>query len=95
MMTGLEPSKTSAAIWSRVVKPDRPTFTVELARTILGLDFEAEDHRRVAVLSAKANEGTLSAAEREELEEYIRADAFLSTLQSKARLSLKHAGLEV
>ena len=85
------PSKTAAAIWSRIVKPDQATFTPELARTILKLKFDAEDHRRVEELSTKAQKGTLTAEERTELEEYIRVGNQLAVLQSKARLSLKRA----
>jgi hypothetical protein len=85
------PSKTAAAIWSRIVKPDQATFTPELARTILKLKFDAEDHRRVEELSTKAQKGTLTAEERAELDEYIRVGNQLAVLQSKARLSLKRA----
>jgi hypothetical protein len=89
----LSPSKTAPAIWGRIVKPDQATLTPELARAILKLDFDAEDHERVDVLSARAREGTLTPEERAELEEYIRVNNELMILHSKARLSLKRAGL--
>ena len=56
---------------------------------IPGLDFDPEDQRRVEVLSCKAADGTLSAEERAELEEYVRVNNELMILQSKARLSLQ------
>lgn len=83
--------KTASAIWSRIVKPDQANLTPELARAILKLDFDAEDHERVEKLSTKAQKGTLTAEERAELEEYIRVGNELAVLQSKARLSLKRA----
>lgn len=91
MESTLLPSKTASAIWSRIVKPDRATFTPELARAILKLDFDPEDHRRVEELSVKAQKGTLTPVERAELEEYVRVNNQLTILQSKARLSLKRA----
>jgi hypothetical protein len=47
MESTLSPNQTATAIWSRIVKPDRATLTRELARAILMLDFDAEDHVRV------------------------------------------------
>jgi hypothetical protein len=88
----LAPDKTASAIWARIVQPERGTLTPELARTILKLDFGAEDRRRVDILSQKASEGTLAAAERAELEEYIRVNNELMVLQSKVRASLKESG---
>lgn len=91
MESTLSPNHTASAIWGRIVKPDQATLTPELARAILKLDFDAEDHERVRVLSAKAQDGSLTPQERAELEEYIRVNNELMILQSKARLSLKRA----
>jgi len=85
----LTPSKTASAIWSRIVQPERGTLSPEVARAWLKLDFNAEDQRRVEVLSSRASDGTLSAEERAELEEYVRVNNELMILQSKARLSLQ------
>ena len=87
----LSPSKTAPAIGGRIVKPDQANLTPEIARAILKIDFDPEDHRRVDELSAKAQKGTLTPEERAELEEYIRVDLKLTVLRSKARLSLKRA----
>jgi hypothetical protein len=89
MESTLSPNKTASAIWGRVVKPDRGTLTPEVARAILKLDFDPEDRERINRLSAKAQKGSLSPEERAELEEYVRVNAELIVLQSKARLSLK------
>lgn len=85
--------KTAVAIWGRIVKPGEADLSPESARAFLKFDFDVEDRRRVDELSAKAREGTLTDAERAELEEYVRVDRELGVLQSKARLSLKRAGL--
>ena len=91
MESTLSPSKTAAAIWSRIVKADQADLTPDLARTILKFGFDPEDHRRIDELSAKAQKGTLTPEERAELEEYIRVDLKLTVLRSKARMSLKRA----
>jgi hypothetical protein len=91
MKTTLSPNKTASAIWGRIVKPDQATLTPALARAILKLDFDPEDHQRVEILSAKAQNGSLTPEERAELEEYIRVNNELTILQSKARLSLQRA----
>jgi hypothetical protein len=47
----------------------------------------------VNLLAAKARQGTLCAEERAELSEYEHVTALLELMQSKARRSLKNAGL--
>ena len=64
----------------------------EAARTLLAFDFSAPDERRMAELSDLAGEGTLSAAERAELDEYVRAGHLLAVIHSKARVALARAG---
>ena len=87
----LSPSKTAAAIWSRIVKADQANLTPEVARAILKFGFDPEDHQRIDELSAKAQKGTLTPEERAELEEYVRVNTQLTILKSKARLSLERA----
>lgn len=89
-----ESAPSLAAIWQRVVRPDKPTFTPEAAREILKLDFDHEARRRISELSAKSGENALSDAEREELERYVEVNDVLILLQSKARFSLTKAGLK-
>jgi hypothetical protein len=80
---------TRGAIWTRIVEPDRGDLPAEAAAFLLKLDFRESDHQRLAELNQKANQGLLSASERAELEEYIRASDLITLLQSKARRSLK------
>jgi hypothetical protein len=47
---------------------------------------------RVAELAEKANEGELSAGDREEYEAYIEATNLLAILQAEARYRLAHNG---
>jgi hypothetical protein len=80
---------TEAAILSRVVEPDMPNWSAQVARALLALDFRAADKERMRELSAKAREGTLTPAEQAEADNYERVGHLLNILQSKARRSLK------
>ncbi len=89
MSTSSRASASETAIFGRVLAA-RPNFPVAAAKALIDLDFSDEDKERARVLSAKAQEGTLSTAERDELENYVRVDHMLGSLRSKARLSLKN-----
>jgi hypothetical protein len=78
-----------ASILEQVIAPEVADMPEPLAKYILALDFPHSIHERYADLSAKVQDGSLSADERAELEEYLNVETFLMTLQSKARLSLK------
>ena len=85
---------TEAAIVGRLMKPDRGDFSPEAARELLSIQFGEADQTRMQELSLKAQEGTLSAADRGEIENYRRIGYWLGILWSKARLSLKRAGTD-
>jgi hypothetical protein len=85
-------SNTSeAAILSRILEPEIPTFSPGTAREILALDFNPADKDRMSQLSAKAREGTLTPDEQVEVNNFERVGHLLNILQSKARRSLKVA----
>ncbi len=84
---------TDAAIIGRLGKPDRSDFSPEAAREILSIQLSPEDQRNMRELSLKAQEGTLTPAEQCAVESYRRVGYWLGILWSKARLSLKHAGM--
>ncbi|HVS37099.1 MAG TPA: hypothetical protein VMS17_16175 [Gemmataceae bacterium] len=85
-------TNSAAAILNRLIEPERGDLSREAAESILRLDFREDDHARMAELSSKAQEGALTADEREELTEYIRVADLLAVFQSKARRSLKRLG---
>ena len=80
---------TETAILSRVFEPLSPDFSTEFARTIMALDFSAEDRAEMARLSERARQGTLTPEEKEEIDRYERVGHFLSLMKSKARRALK------
>jgi len=83
-----------AAIVGRLIKPDNADFSPETAREILSLQFDAEDQALMRTLSLKAQEGTLTPSEQADVESYRRVGSMLGVLWSKARLSLKRAGMD-
>ncbi len=83
-----------AAIVGRLIKPDQGDFSPEAARELLSLQFGPEDQTRMRELSLKAQDGTLTASEQAEVENYRRVGYWLGVLWSRARLSLKRAGIE-
>jgi hypothetical protein len=76
-------------ILEQLMQPEQGDLATDVARFVLKLNFPQSVHDRYETLSAKAQDNTLSADEREELEEYLAADALLTAIQSKARMSLK------
>jgi hypothetical protein len=60
-------------------------FTTEVARRVVELRIDAPTRARVDELAEKANEGTLSEAERGEYAEFVEAADLLGILQLKAR----------
>src|SRR5262249_8481650 len=85
---------SEAAIVGRLIKPDHGDFSPEAAREILSLQFGEEDQARMRELSRRAQAGMLTASEQDEVENYRRVGYWLGILWSKARLSLKHAGMD-
>lgn len=82
---------SEAAIFARILDPDRPSLSPDAARSILALDFTPEDRDRMNALADKARQGALTTDEDEEINNYIRAGHLLTLMQSKARISLKRA----
>jgi hypothetical protein len=88
-----KPGSVGTAILDQLADLDLRSLSPEAARAILQLRFDASQHERLSILSVKAQEGTLTLAEQDELDESIRVADLLAILQSKARQALKNAGL--
>lgn len=82
-------SSAESAILTRLVLPATAGMSTAFAEGVLAIGFNDEDRERVAELSRKAGEGTLTRDEQEELDSYERVGHFLSLLKSKARRSLQ------
>jgi hypothetical protein len=87
------PMTSDVAILRRYLKPNRANLSVEAARDILQFDFDPKDRKRMHQLVQKAQRGTLTASEGEELTSYRRVGRMVDFMRSKARLALKKRGL--
>lgn len=87
-MYGATATSGLGAILNRLIDPEAGDLSADAAQALLRLDFHEEDHARMAELSRKAKEGSLTADERHLLDEYLQVADFLAILQSKARRSL-------
>jgi len=83
------PRKLAKDLRNGHLEPDQATLDVAAARAILNLDFQQTDKDRMRELLAKAKEGTLTANEKVEIDNYERVGHMLSLMKSKARRSLK------
>ena len=77
------------SVLNSLFDPAHPSFTEQGVRTLLALKSGKAEKVRMEKLAAKANKGTLSEDERREYETWVRAGAFISLLQAKARLFRK------
>jgi hypothetical protein len=77
------------AILGRLLSNGNEPMPRPLARYILDLGFTDLEKAHMTNLATRNQEGTLSAAERDELLAYANAGCLLGILQSKARKSLK------
>jgi len=78
----------STEIFRRLIEPEDGTMPPELARFVISLDFRGNDHERYEALSAKAQAGTMTPSETDELDSYLLVDSLLSILRIKAERSL-------
>jgi hypothetical protein len=80
-------NKTEAEIFARLFDP--AYLKAEGARSILELDFSADDRNRVRSLAEKGGKGTLTKAEGDELDAFVFVGDLLTIMQSKAWQSVK------
>lgn len=65
-----------------------PLLTPDLAARVAGYTLPPDATERLETLRAKANEGTLTASEQAEYEQFVESLDLLSVLQAKARAAL-------
>ena len=82
---------SASAIWQRTIETKRSSLDPAAARALLRLKFSTADLKRADELAAKARDGSLTATEERELEDYRTVGTALEFLKSKARLALKRS----
>ena len=83
-------TKTStgySAVWKPTIQ-FRGSLSASAARSILNFGFSTHDHERMHELSAKARAGTITLAEKAQMETFERLGCVLDILHSQARKSL-------
>ena len=85
------PAEPLPSVLARAMANGRGTMSPAVARQLLRFGFSPADQDRMADLAERNQNGTLSAAERAELTEYVDAGHILSILHSLARLALKRS----
>ncbi|MFO0926323.1 MAG: hypothetical protein U0736_04690 [Gemmataceae bacterium] len=82
-------ASSEAAIWARVIAPEKNGLSAAAARSLLELGFSDRDRARMTELATKNSQGLLSDEERAELESFVKVGDVLSLLHLKARRSLR------
>ncbi len=72
----------------RLLRPSEGDLPPEFARRRLAMDFSPAEHARYVELSEKAQAGSLTPEERDELDDLLTANDVLTILQAKAKSSL-------
>ncbi len=80
---------SEADILSEVVAPGHAGLPPDSARSLLELRFNDHATQRMNELAEKNAHGSITDAERTEMERYMRVGNFLNLVQAKARLSLR------
>ena len=80
---------SNPAILDRVINSGRGDFPPDLAKQVLEFAFPPKERHRYEKLSDKAQNGTLTAKERADLEDYLNVNDLLMVLKAKAEASLR------
>lgn len=84
-MTTTAPGTNQAEIFRRVLEHQQGSMTPEVAHYFLQLELPGDDRTRLDELAAKARQGTLSAAEQADLDEFRRFGRLVELMKLKAR----------
>jgi hypothetical protein len=87
------PTPTDTAILERLLVPETGQLSAEVAGYFASLDFPPGDRDRMLHLTERAREGTLTPAERAELDSYERVLQVLSGWRARARRLLEQQGM--
>lgn len=82
-------ANSEAVILSRAIAPETGDLARDAAQSFLKIKLSKGDVLRINELAAKGEEGSISADEERELENYRNVGRLLELMKSKARISLK------
>jgi hypothetical protein len=87
--TAARTGDNEVTILARVFDDERELLPLDLARSIVDVEFSERDKARIHELAVRNQAGILAPEEKEELVAFAKAGTLLSILQSKARRTLK------
>ena len=90
-MANAETIISEADILADVIRPDGPGLSPDAAHGILQWKFSDAATARMTELADHNNKGTITDAERDELEKYLRVGNLINLMQAQARFALKQA----
>lgn len=76
-------------VLDRLLEPLGELLSPEVARRLVDYRFDSRAQSRIDRLARRSQEGTLTDAESQEYETYVRALDFIAILQAKARAILR------
>lgn len=79
---------TEFDILADVISPDSELLDPDAARALLKWKFSPKSVARMNWLAERNASGTITAAERDELERFIRVGSLVDLIQAKARFTL-------
>jgi hypothetical protein len=82
---------TESDLLADIIDPEEGDLPADVARFVLRWKFGARAARRMNTLADRNSKGTITDAERQELERYLRVGSFINLVQAKARLSLQRS----
>ena len=86
-----ETTISEADILADVIRPAGSGLSPEAARDMLQWKFSDTAVARMNQLADRNDKGTITKADRDELQKYLRVGNLINLLQAKARLALKQA----
>jgi hypothetical protein len=75
----------------RMLRPLASRLRPEMIEALAEMRADPEDQARYEFLATKSTEGTLTSAERQELESILQANSFLTAIKTEAMLALTSA----
>jgi hypothetical protein len=75
-------------VLEKLLRPMPRSLTAEVAHALVNLRVDEEVQARYDELAEKSTEGGLTEAEKEELDEFVRANTFLGLLKAEAKTML-------
>ena len=88
MPTTLNIPNCDVAIMARIIQPERGDLSLAAAKAMLKFAFVQSDQDRMSALLQKAQAGTLTDAEQDEIDDYERVGHLLGIVHAKARKAL-------